>query len=242
MKEKLIKIFNDTLDYATSNNLESKTIRYTDKDILPPKFIGQPIVGSINVKVVNTDSVSAIVEYSKLGKTCVLNMASYKRPGGGVARGAMAQEECLFRCSNLYNVVSSDFYPLSNSECLYTSGAHFFKDFKYNYMDDVTCDVVTIAALNLNDSEYSNQEYYKITKNKIRLMLSTAIINKVDYLVLGAWGCGVFKNDPAIMAGLFGDIILGEGYWTHFKSIVFAIINDHNSVGNNYSIFNSEFD
>jgi len=46
-------------------------------------------------------------------------MASYKRPGG-VRNGARAQEECLFRCSNLIQVVPNSFYPLKENEALYT--------------------------------------------------------------------------------------------------------------------------
>jgi len=91
-------------------------------------------------------SVSAGVEWSKKGRTCILNMASYKRPGGGVERGARSQEECLFRCSNLFHVISKDFYPLKE-EALYTKDAVFIKDKNYNLMEPVTLDVITIAAM-----------------------------------------------------------------------------------------------
>jgi uncharacterized protein (TIGR02452 family) len=66
-----------------------------------------------NISVVNSDSVSALVEYSKLGKPCVLNMASYKRPGGGVYNGARAQEECLYPRHQILQIV------LNISYCIY---------------------------------------------------------------------------------------------------------------------------
>jgi uncharacterized protein (TIGR02452 family) len=236
----LVNIFQDTLE-----NSKGLTKSITSKHTFDEIHIAKLGVFKPNISVVNSDSVSALVEYSKLGKTCVLNMASYKRPGGGVYNGARAQEECLFRCSNLIHVVSTDFYPIAENEALYTKDAIFFKDKEYDYMDPVECDVVTIAAINLNENTKYDplqniKDYRKVTKDKIRLMISLAAKNGVQNLILGAWGCGVFKNDPKLMAQYFSEVLVGEGYNLNFKNVVFAIINDHNSVGNNFEIFNNE--
>jgi uncharacterized protein (TIGR02452 family) len=237
----LVNVFQDTLENSKGLT-KSTTSKHTFDEINGAKLgMFKP-----NISVVNSDSVSALVEYSKLGKTCVLNMASYKRPGGGVYNGARAQEECLFRCSNLIHVVSTDFYPLQENEALYTKDAIFFKDKEYDYMEPVECDVVTIAAINLNenakyDPVQNVKDYRNVTKDKIRLMTSLAAKNVVQNLILGAWGCGVFKNDPKLMAQYFSEVLVGEGYNVNFKNVVFAIINDHNSVGNNFEIFNNEF-
>jgi len=233
----LIQVFNDTLEYS-QNMLNSTTTKHTFNDIINPARNGKN-----NIQVINSDSVSALVEYSKIGKTCVLNMASYKRPGGGVENGARAQEECLFRCSNLSQVTPKSFYPLNTNECLYTKDAVFFKDVNYDYMPDTTVDVVTIAAINLNsnakyDDLQTNLDYFNITKNTIRLMLSLAIKNYVKNIILSSFGCGVFGNEPTVMSNLFGEILIKEGYSNYFDNVVFAIINDRNSVGNNFEIFN----
>lgn len=237
----LINIFEDTFE-SSKNMLESITTKHTFSEINPPKLT----MYKPNISVVNSDSVSTLTEYSKLGKTCVLNMASYKRPGGGVHNGARAQEECLFRCSNLIHVISNSLYPLEENEALYTKDAVFFKDKYYGNMDPVICDVVTIAALRLHgviseDGQMSYEsdvsDYRKLTKDKIRLMISLAAKNGVQNLILGAWGCGVFKNDPNLMSKYFSEVLIGEGYSVDFKNIVFAVINDHNSVDNNYEIF-----
>ena len=237
----LVSVFQDTLE--NSKNLkDSTTSKHTFDETNPPRLTMFKDV----ISVINTDSVSAVVEYSKLGKTCVLNMASYKRPGGGVYNGARAQEECLFRCSNLIHVVPTSLYPLEVNEALYTKEAIFFKDKDYEYMEPVVCDVITIAAINLNenakyDPVQNITEYRKITKDKIRLMVSLAAQNGVKNLILGAWGCGVFNNDPTTMSQYFSEVLVGEGYSVDFDNIVFAIINDHNSVGNNFDIFNNKF-
>ena len=237
----LVNVFQDTLENS-KNLTDSTTSKHTFDERNPPRLTMFKDI----ITVINTDSVSAVVEYSKLGKTCVLNMASYKRPGGGVHNGARAQEECLFRCSNLIQVVPTSFYPLEVNEALYTKDAIFFKDKEYDYMGPVVCDVVTIAAINLNenakyDPVQNVADYRKITKDKIRLMVSLAAQNKVKNLVLGAWGCGVFNNDPTTMSQYFSEVLIGEGYSVDFDNIVFAIINDHNSVGNNFDIFNNQF-
>jgi uncharacterized protein (TIGR02452 family) len=221
----LVEVYQDTLDYS-KDLINSITTKHDFGEISTSKSISK------NIEVVNSDSVSALTEFSKTGKTAVLNMASYKRPGGGVINGARAQEECLFRCSNLGHVISTDFYPLQDDELLWTKDAVFFKDVNYGYMKDVKVDVVTIAAINLNAQKVDN--YEELTKNKIRLMLSIATKNNIDNIILGAWGCGVFGNEPSKMAKMFMDVI-NEGY--SFDNIIFAIINDHNSVGNNYNEF-----
>lgn len=234
----LINVYEDTLslsDPANSDFYKTSTQKLDFSDISWLSNSVNVSKGRGKIIVENIDSVSAIAKYNESGRCCVLNMASYKRPGGGVARGSRAQEECLFRCSNLHYCIPSTFYPLAYNECLYTPRATFFKDFNYDLMAPVECDVITIAAFNLN--EQTPFKYDINTKNKIRLMCSAPAQTGVKNLILGAWGCGVFKNDPEIMSKFFREILVDEGYAKLYDNVIFAIINDHNSVANNYSIF-----
>ncbi len=77
--------------------------------------------------------------------------------------------------------------------------------------------------------------------DKIRLMLSVPAKYGVKNIILGAWGCWVFKNDPNRMSEFFKNILVEEGYSGLYDQVVFAIINDHNSVGSNYEIFKKRF-
>jgi uncharacterized protein (TIGR02452 family) len=195
------------------------------------------------------DTVSSAVKWHNKGTTCILNMASASKPGGGVAEGAQAQEECLFRCSNLWESITKGFYPINKYEAIYTKSATFFKDVKYDIMKAIKVDVVTVAAVNLNRDSYFDEEkndwvdqlnrkplgYRRLTKKKIRLMLSLAVHNNVDNLILGAWGCGVFKNKPEDIAKMFKDVL--KEYKGSFENVIFAVINDKNSNGNNYETF-----
>lgn len=231
----LIEVFEDTKKYTLDNNLtKSKTTKHTFLEIEQPHGPTKS-----NIIVVNSDTVSIAFDFTLLGKTAILNMASYKKPGGGVRNGARAQEECLFRCSNLSEVIPTSHYPLQEDECLYTSDGVFFKDFNYNYTTPTKIDVITMPAINLNSLELTDfKQYIKINKDKIRLMLSLAIKNEVKNIILGAWGCGVFKNNPVQIANFFKEV-LDEGYNSYFDNVVFAIINDHNSVDNNLEVFKS---
>jgi uncharacterized protein (TIGR02452 family) len=226
----LVDVFLDTLEI--SNSLpNSLTHKHTIQEIISPNNNSD-----INLVVEDLDTVSAIQKWSSKGKTCALNMASPKRPGGGVQNGARAQEECLFRCSNLINSINTDFYPLTDLECLYTQSAFFFKDKNYYPINPIKSDVITIAAQNLSFKP-KDKNYKSITKDKIRLMLSIPYLHGVEYLILGAWGCGVFNNDPNDIATYFKEVIKEENYGSLYKEIIFAIINDHNSVDNNLKIF-----
>ena len=235
-KEKLKNVYEDTVSLTDNYVRNSITDKHTFDNSIYKHIIYYP-----SIIIENSDTVSSASKWSKDGKTCVLNMASAKNPGGGVRNGAMAQEECLFRCSNLWETVDSKFYPLKENEALYTKDAVFFKDRYYGIMDPITVDVVTVAAINLTKKDdgkvNKGKDYIDITKNKIRLMLSLAEQNGVDNIILGAWGCGVFNNDPSDMATMFKEVLDDENYATRFKNVIFAIINDHNSVGNNYEIF-----
>jgi uncharacterized protein (TIGR02452 family) len=243
-KKELMEIYNDTKRTAMVCDFPSITKKYSTDLVLLP--LPDPVI-----LVIDSDTVSAAVEYSAMGKTCVLNMASPTTAGGGSAEGHMAQEECLFRCSNLPCTVTQDFYPLLEEEALYSKDVVFLKDANYEYMEFIKVDVVTIASVNLNANstfdEETNQhidgivekdeDYRGMMLRKIRLMLTIAINNDVEHMILGAWGCGVFKNDPYEVAEFFNEVLLDEDYAIEFKTVVFAIINDNNSVADNLSIF-----
>lgn len=159
-------------------------------------------------------------------KVAVLNFASAKNPGGGVANGASAQEECLCRVSSLYNVISNDkfkkdFYDYHKSRpgTIYSSRLIYSPDIVIIKDDDgellskpYKVDVITCAAPNLNS--HSNEKYsgdrggstltddqlYNIQAARCTNMINAAAQHGVEVLVLGAFGCGVFKNNPEIVA------------------------------------------
>ena len=248
-REELIEVFKDTKAIIESKKRFNSGYCSSKKIYFAPK--------DIDIDVVNMDSVSAIMKYYMsygrgYNRLCVLNMASAKKPGGGVERGEPTQEECLFRCSNLAGQISEELYPLGDNELILTQSSWFFKDGDYKDIGHlIPANVVTIPAINLNANSYFDKEknewvdglvekphdYDLLLKRKIRAMLSVGISSMSNIMILGAWGCGVFKNHPTDIAYAFRDILVEEHFGSKFDKIVFPIINDENSTSNNFYYF-----
>ena len=172
----------------------------------------------------------------------MLNFANPENPGGGVQNGAMAQEECLCRSSNLYpclcdKSVFNEFYLYHRNlrsffysdRLIYTKGVTVFKDdsdvpqlMPENEWFQV--DVITCSAPYIARRKYTNQAALKeLFKSRIKNIFEAAVDNGAEVLVLGAFGCGAFKNPPEIVAKAFHEVIEENAYQTKFKRIVFAI-------------------
>ena len=59
-------------------------------------------------------------------------------------------------------------------------------------------------------------------RRRIGHVLAVAAEQRHETLVLGAWGCGVFRNDPAAVAGYFADALAGP-FAGVFREVVFAV-------------------
>ena len=181
-----------------------------------------------------------MIEDSK--KITVLNFANAYRPGGGVKDGAMAQEECLCRSSNLYEALTipymiRHYYKWNekntgdmSSDCIiYSPNVTVFKDDKVypeNLEDWFQVDVLTCAAPYYDKSKkkpVTLDKLEEVFRSRIRNILEVAIANEVDYLVLGAFGCGAFNNPPELVALVFYKLLVEQGYSEYFERIVFAI-------------------
>lgn len=176
----------------------------------------------------------------------VMNMANETSRGGGVERGAQAQEETLSRQSNLMEGLQNVRYPLGEVEGAFTPKVQFFRrDGDYAFEYPVTADVMGIAAYDLsggaNVPRPGTREYIAGMKQKIRLFLRTAIANGNDSVVLGALGCGAFGNNPVVVSQLYKDVLDEPEFHQKFKEIRFAIIPDHNDRNGNANAFRGSF-
>lgn len=210
------------------------------------------------VQICNERSFQAASRYNNM-RICVLNFACSTDPGGGVLFGSMGQEEALCRCSTLYpclitdKMMSSFYKPhiesgdfIGEDDCIYTPGVVVFKtdEFYPKNMDEskwFKSDVITCSAPALNHTELNGSSLYEIHYKRLRRILDIAVNNSCEVMVLGAFGCGAFKNEPHIVAEAMMNVV--KHYRFCFKEIIFAIpTNDRCAPNGNYDIFRTAID
>ena len=204
------------------------------------------------VKIENIDCLLAAEKPLNDGyHPAVLNMASRQNPGGGVQTGAGAQEENLFRRTNLFQSLyqftpyASNFglykskyqYPLDrNFGGIYTPHAIVFRGTEqegYPLLDkSFQMSFIAVAGINrptLASPEQIIPELIEPAKNKMRTIFRIGLLHHHDSLVLGALGCGAFRNPPSHIAKLFHEVMEEPEFKNKYKLLLFAILDDHNA-------------
>lgn len=264
--ESLVACFNDTIERSQTGELKEFTERAISSNCLYKENFSSPDCGRQNyadsaaekIFVVPDSTFSAAQKNLRYGKTAVLNFANPQYPGGGASKGAVAQEECLCRCSNLYLCLSApnifeDYYfyhkkytnHLFSDRLIYTKDVVVFKDEsevpallsrdKWFFVDVITCAAPYIAKIDIDNASLKS-----LFKSRIKNIFEAAIDNGVEVIILGAFGCGAFKNPPEVVAEAFHEVIDENGYADNFKKIVFAIKCNPNNT-KNLDVFQEEF-
>ena len=247
-KDTMSRIESDSrLQQAVSSSIASQVFYPEGQTIALPT---PPYAESAQVIVTKNRSFEAARPYAEQGiKTAVLNFASSTNPGGGVTSGASAQEECLCRVSTLYPCLKDEsmwdaFYaphrkarnPLHNDDIIYTKDVIVFKDDDYQPLPQpFTVDVITCAAPTLREQssnrynpsdgdkapDITPEDLLALHEKRGRQILSAAAANGAEVIVLGAFGCGAFKNNPAVVAQAYANIL--PDYLHYFRTIEFAV-------------------
>ncbi len=167
-----------------------------------------------------------------------LNFASAKHPGGGFLGGARAQEESLARSSGLYACINGNpmyEFHRRHGDAMYTDYAIYSPDVPVFRDDDGTlltrpclCSLITSPAVNakavLKQGRRRRTEIREAMDRRVRKVLAIAAAQEHEALVLGAWGCGVFGNDCAVVAELFRRA-LAYHFRGVFARVVFAVLD-----------------
>jgi len=169
------------------------------------------------------------------GDVACLVFASAKNPGGGFRSGARAQEEDIARASALYacQTVAGEFYAFHRQQrdlrysdrVIYSPAVPVFRDDGGMLLTrPYLASFLTSAAPNLgamSSGQAARQASVPgILRARAARVLDVASAHGHRRLVLGAWGCGVFRNDPAIVATAFADALRHD---RRFEQIVFAV-------------------
>lgn len=167
----------------------------------------------------------------------VLNFASAKNPGGGFLGGAQAQEESLARSSSLYACLTANFemyeYNRRGKSCLYSDWMIYSPKVPVFRNDDGSLTekpylVSFMTSPAVNAGVIKRQETEKIdliektNRERARKFMWIASKENHKILILGAWGCGVFQNEPREIAEMFKDLLKGE-FANCFERVIMAI-------------------
>ncbi|HJZ85613.1 MAG TPA: TIGR02452 family protein [Polyangia bacterium] len=179
-----------------------------------------------------------LAQAEALPAVVALNFASAKNPGGGFLGGAKAQEEDLARCSALYTcqLTARDYYD-ANRACgsmlytdriIYSPAVPFFRDHGLRLLEQpFPLSIITAPAPNAGEAlrrDPAGQVQIRATlQTRAGKVLAVAQDQGHRVLVLGAWGCGVFRNDPALVAEVFGGWLASPRFVGAFERVVFAI-------------------
>jgi uncharacterized protein (TIGR02452 family) len=193
-------------------------------------------------EVVNETTLAGIARVLAAGKgpVAALNFASAKNPGGGFLNGSQAQEESLARSSALHASLlrAWDFYErhrassslLYSDAIIWSPGCPVFRDDDGALLDEPQLvSFVTSPAPNAGAAADNRPEELplipEVFQRRSEYVLALAVSQGYNHLVLGAWGCGVFRNDPAIVAAAFLGH-LRHGAWSgRFERVVFSVLD-----------------
>lgn len=204
----------------------------------------------INITVSNQDTLLGAIEvYNDLIKEIsdpnipVLNYASDYVPGGSVAKGKRAQEEELFRRTNYCTFLGpfnrDQYYPMKSDQMILTRGVKIIKNTDFTLIpkeDQISCDFLALPAIRrpktytVGDGlqKYADSSDLELMRQKIESIYKIGVLRGYDALVLGALGCGAFRNPVNVVRDIFKEC--NAKYGRCFRRIHFTVMsrNDDN--------------
>lgn len=267
-----IEIFEDTLGWIREDRVLSRAVSDAKKNTkvyyendYPAFDASRTERTQVNVTMERTyQAAMRLHKEDPDARIAVMNFANAFHPGGGVAMGAGAQEECLCRTSTLYPVLDcpemrSAFYqyhsrlntPKASDSLAYSKGVIICKTDedlpkRMPKKDWLTVDVITIAAPDLraksnvyvpvvNGGTFMNAaELFGYHVKRAIHLLTCAAANEANALVLGAFGCGAFRNDPEVVARAYRTAL--QEFPKVFRKITFAVYCPPGNI-RNYEVF-----
>jgi len=200
------------------------------------------------------EAASRLVQQEGVDDLAVLNFASARKVGGGFLRGAKAQEEDIARSSGLYRCLETqpEYYERNRaaSSFLYTDHIIYSPRVPWFRVKDAEllaepfqASIITAPAPNAKEHLQRNPGQRKVLleclSRRAGHILALAQARGHGSLLLGAWGCGVFRNDPADVAGVFASHLKSRRFRGCFGRVVFAVF-DPMKAQSNYQVFAKE--
>ena len=236
----LIDVFNDTKHYAlelSSTFSPSQKINIDEININESRLKYKP-----EIIVVNQDTIKTIID-TTYDKCLVLNLACFQVAGGGVFKGCMAQEEEISRKTDYMLHSYKRIYPLNLNEIVFTPNIKVLKNENYQKLNKLQIkefDMLAVAAIRypkLINNKFSFKDR-EITYKKIESIFKIAILYNYEIIILGALGCGAYRNPVEEVIEIFNECIIKYGH--NFKKIIFSILSKNDRIiPNNLDQFNN---
>ncbi|MCE9547192.1 MAG: TIGR02452 family protein [Planctomycetia bacterium] len=203
-----------------------------------------PATRQTQFQVVNATTLAAaksLVDSQPSRSVVCLNFASAKNPGGGFLGGSQAQEESLARATGLYaSLLRVPAYYEANRAChtclytehmIYSPAVPVLRDDQDawhavpHFVSMITSPAVNAGAIHQNEPQNVAQ-IAPVMRGRMERVLSVAAVHQHTALVLGAWGCGVFRNDPTDVATWFHEWLCeSPTFQGAFETVVFAVLD-----------------
>ena len=197
--------------------------------------------GAAPAITVTAESTSAAARrLAATGPVAALNFASARNPGGGFLGGARAQEEDLARGSALYDCqrLARGYYDANRASAslrytdhvIWSPDVPCFRDDRLDLLEQpYRCGFLTAPAPNAGEVRRRQRDEAGLIgptlARRAGLVLTVAAAEGARRLVLGAWGCGVFQNDPAMVADAFATWLAAPRFAGCFDEACFAILD-----------------
>ena len=235
----------ENLQYAIENS-----IHYSEEDF--PSIFSQlkkkqvrENQNQIQFEITNETTLSAasrLVNQEGFAKVLCLNFASAKNPGGGFLNGTQAQEESLARATGLYPCISQMMAMYEKNRyygsCLYLDDMIYSPQVPVIRNDNdellskpfllsvITAPAVNAGAVKNKGKKQEIKQIENMMLQRTEKLLSVAAVKNYQVLVLGAWGCGVFKNNPDDVARYFHYHLTENPLFNgFFAKVVFAVLD-----------------
>ena len=237
------------------------TMLYRPEALVALATSGNPSSNAAPPRIEITDETTGtaarrLIETEDLRDVVALNFASAKNPGGGFIGGAKAQEEDLARCSALYAclVTQPDYYAnnrasesmLYTDHIIYSPAVPFFRDDLLDLLDrPFSLAIITAPAPNAGEALRRDASVAPAVRSTLHSraghVLAVARDRGHRALVLGAWGCGVFRNDPHDVAETFAQWLAHPRFRGAFDHVTFAVY-DRSEARTNLRAFEARFE
>lgn len=216
-------------------------------DRLKQEVLASPVERlATRIEVFNETTLAGIARILSDGQgpVAALNFASAKNPGGGFLNGSHAQEESLARSSALHASLlrAWEFYErhrgmpslLYSDAMILSPGCPVIRNDDGALLETpLLATFITSPAPNAGAAADNRPEELPqipdVFRRRSECVLALAASRGYKHLILGAWGCGVFRNDPGVVATAFMGH-LRDGAWSgRFERVVFSVLDTSSS-------------